>query len=297
MPEPPPTRTGKKVAVVGSRPGGPRLRGPAQQGRPHGDRLRARRPHRRPAHVRHPQHEARQVDRRAPRRADGRRGRSASSPAPRSASTSPPRRLLKRLRRRRPLRRRHQAARPAGRGPRASRASTSPWSSSHANTKQPARLRAEGRQVHLRQGQGRHRHRRRRHRHRLRRHLHPPRRAAAWCSSRSCPGRPTSAPPTTPGRSGPRSTSSTTARRRPPALWGADPRASTCISTKRFVGDAEGRVKELHTVKVEWVKGPDGRFGPQEVAGHREGVPGRPRPAGARLRRAGEGGAPQPSSA
>jgi len=33
------------------------------------------------------------------------------------------------------------------------------------------------------------------------------------------------------------------------------------------VGDAEGRVKELHTVKVEWVKGADGRFGPKEVPG------------------------------
>jgi glutamate synthase (NADPH) small chain len=50
------------------------------------------------------------------------------------------------------------------------------------------------------------------------------------------------------------------------ALWGADPRVYN-ISTKRIVGDAEGRVRELHTVKVEWVKGPDGRFGPKEVPG------------------------------
>jgi len=50
------------------------------------------------------------------------------------------------------------------------------------------------------------------------------------------------------------------------ALWGADPRVYS-ISTKRIVGDAEGRVKELHTVKVEWVKGADGRFGPKEVPG------------------------------
>jgi glutamate synthase (NADPH/NADH) small chain len=50
------------------------------------------------------------------------------------------------------------------------------------------------------------------------------------------------------------------------ALWGADPRVYD-ISTKRIVGDAEGRVAELHTVKVEWVKGPDGRFGPKEVPG------------------------------
>ena len=42
------------------RTGRPRRRGAAQQGRPLGHRLRARRPHRRPAHVRHPEHEARQ---------------------------------------------------------------------------------------------------------------------------------------------------------------------------------------------------------------------------------------------
>jgi glutamate synthase (NADPH/NADH) small chain len=49
-------------------------------------------------------------------------------------------------------------------------------------------------------------------------------------------------------------------------LWGEDPRVY-CISTKRFVGDAAGRVKELQTVQVEWAKGPDGRFGPREVPG------------------------------
>ena len=47
------------------RPVGPRRRRPAQQGRPHGHRLRAGRPHRRPADVRHPEHEARQGRRRS----------------------------------------------------------------------------------------------------------------------------------------------------------------------------------------------------------------------------------------
>jgi glutamate synthase (NADPH) small chain len=50
------------------------------------------------------------------------------------------------------------------------------------------------------------------------------------------------------------------------ALWGEDPRLFQVL-TKRFVGDAEGRVKELHLVSVEWTKGPDGRFGPREVPG------------------------------
>ncbi len=71
-PEPPQVRTGKKVAVVGSGPAG--LCAAAQLNRAGhlGHRLRARRPHRRLAHVWHPQHEAGQEARPAPRRSDGR---------------------------------------------------------------------------------------------------------------------------------------------------------------------------------------------------------------------------------
>src|SRR5512137_2924286 len=50
------------------------------------------------------------------------------------------------------------------------------------------------------------------------------------------------------------------------ALHGKDPRVF-CISTKRFEGDERGRVKGIHTVDVEWAKGPDGRFGPREIVG------------------------------
>ncbi len=50
------------------------------------------------------------------------------------------------------------------------------------------------------------------------------------------------------------------------ALWGGDPRRY-CVQTKRFIGDAAGNVKEVHTIEVEWVKGPDGRFGPREIPG------------------------------
>ena len=117
--EPPATRTGKKVAVVGSGPAGLAARGAAQQGRPHGHRLRARRPHRRPADVRHPEHEARQA--RSSTAASScmaeegvkfvtqRRGRQELS-RPRSCSSD--------FDADRPLRRRHAAARSAGRGPR-----------------------------------------------------------------------------------------------------------------------------------------------------------------------------------
>jgi len=50
------------------------------------------------------------------------------------------------------------------------------------------------------------------------------------------------------------------------AAFGADPR-SYCVVTKRFVGDAEGRVKELHTVTVDWVKNGDGRLAMKERPG------------------------------
>jgi glutamate synthase (NADPH) small chain len=49
------------------------------------------------------------------------------------------------------------------------------------------------------------------------------------------------------------------------ALFGDDPR-EYLINTKNFVGDASGHVKELHTVRVEWVKD-NGRFSPKEIPG------------------------------
>jgi glutamate synthase (NADPH/NADH) small chain len=50
------------------------------------------------------------------------------------------------------------------------------------------------------------------------------------------------------------------------AIYGRDPR-QYCIQTKRFVGDEQGRVKEVHTVNVEWVKGANGRPAPREIPG------------------------------
>jgi len=49
------------------------------------------------------------------------------------------------------------------------------------------------------------------------------------------------------------------------ALFGNDPR-EYLISTKRFVGDAAGRLNELHTVRVEWVRD-NGRVTPREIPG------------------------------
>ena len=67
------------------RPGRPVRRRPAQPRRPYGHRLRARRPRRRPAHVRHPEHEARQEAWCCGASSRWRRKASSSSPTPRSA--------------------------------------------------------------------------------------------------------------------------------------------------------------------------------------------------------------------
>ncbi|MCC9078289.1 glutamate synthase subunit beta [Litorilinea aerophila] len=50
------------------------------------------------------------------------------------------------------------------------------------------------------------------------------------------------------------------------ARFGRDPR-TYLISTKRFVGDEHGHVKELHTVQIEWEKDANGRFVMKEVPG------------------------------
>jgi glutamate synthase (NADPH/NADH) small chain len=50
------------------------------------------------------------------------------------------------------------------------------------------------------------------------------------------------------------------------AVFGKDPR-EYAITTKRFVGNGNGRVAGVDTVRVEWLPGPDGRFTPREIAG------------------------------
>ena len=50
------------------------------------------------------------------------------------------------------------------------------------------------------------------------------------------------------------------------ARFGDDPRRYL-IMTQKFVGDANGHVKELHTVKAEWTKGDNGRAFPKAVPG------------------------------
>jgi glutamate synthase (NADPH/NADH) small chain len=56
------------------------------------------------------------------------------------------------------------------------------------------------------------------------------------------------------------------------ALWGKDPRVYS-VMTKKFIGDKDRAVRELLYVEVEWVKGPDGRFGPRELNGTEKMIP------------------------
>jgi len=49
------------------------------------------------------------------------------------------------------------------------------------------------------------------------------------------------------------------------AVFGDDPR-QYLIQTKKFVGDVSGHVKELHTIRIEWCKD-NGRFLPKEIPG------------------------------
>lgn len=53
------------------------------------------------------------------------------------------------------------------------------------------------------------------------------------------------------------------------ALYHEDPRRYL-VSTKRFVGDADGHVQELHTVRIEWTRDEQGRMVPVEVPGSEE---------------------------
>ena len=50
------------------------------------------------------------------------------------------------------------------------------------------------------------------------------------------------------------------------AVFGADPRVYL-TTAKKFVGDDNGQVKEVHTVQIEWDKDDKGRFVPTEVPG------------------------------
>ncbi|MBY9080102.1 glutamate synthase subunit beta [Paenibacillus sp. HN-1] len=56
------------------------------------------------------------------------------------------------------------------------------------------------------------------------------------------------------------------------AVYHEDPRRYL-VSTKGFVGDGNGHVKELRTVQIEWARNEDGRMIPREVPGSEEVIP------------------------
>lgn len=49
-------------------------------------------------------------------------------------------------------------------------------------------------------------------------------------------------------------------------IFGCDPR-KYCITAKKFAGDANGNVKEVHTIGIEWSRDASGRFVPVEIPG------------------------------
>lgn len=56
------------------------------------------------------------------------------------------------------------------------------------------------------------------------------------------------------------------------AVFGDDPR-EYLVSTKKFVKDEQGNLKEIHTIGVEWQKGEDGRMNLVELAGTEKVLP------------------------
>ncbi len=56
------------------------------------------------------------------------------------------------------------------------------------------------------------------------------------------------------------------------AVYGQDPRIYN-IQTKQFVGDENGKLKEVHTIQVEWAAGGNGRMTPREIPGTEKIIP------------------------
>ena len=56
------------------------------------------------------------------------------------------------------------------------------------------------------------------------------------------------------------------------ARFGADPRRYS-VHTKKFEGDANGHVKAIHTVEIDWVKDAKGQFTTQERPGTEKAWP------------------------
>ncbi|MFZ4482673.1 MAG: glutamate synthase subunit beta [Chthoniobacterales bacterium] len=56
------------------------------------------------------------------------------------------------------------------------------------------------------------------------------------------------------------------------ALFGADPRVY-CTTAKKFTGDKQCRVNEIHTVQIEWALDAQGRYSPKDLPGTEKVIP------------------------
>ena len=226
------------------RPGGPRRRGAAQHGRAQGHRVRARRPPRRPADVRHPEHEARQA-----------RGRRCAG-----IKLLEARRHQVHLQRQRRRERRGRsccckdfdaivictgATQPRDLPVEGRKLKGVHFAMDYltANTKACSTAAPTQSPIHA-QRQGRHRHRRRRHRHRLRRHRDAPRLQERSTQLEILPKPPMDRAEDNPWPEWPKVYKMDYGQEEAAAKFGADPRVYL-TTVKKFVGDAKGAVKEL----------------------------------------------------
>ena len=243
----PTVRTGRKVAVVGSGPAGLAAAQQLDPRRPLGGGVRARRPHRRPAALRHPRVQDGEAPPRPSPRADGGRGHRVPGERERRRRRRASTQLRERVRRHRARRRRHRVARPADPGPRARRhppgdgvpaagatacsraTSTSRPSPPRASTSSSSAAATPAPTAWARRTA----------------------RARRRCtSSRSCPGRPTSRAPTNPW-----------------PTWSNVFRVSSAheeggervysVNTECFLADDDGNVRALRAHEVEMI---DGKF-------------------------------------
>src|SRR5579859_555685 len=56
------------------------------------------------------------------------------------------------------------------------------------------------------------------------------------------------------------------------AVFGDDPRVY-CVTARRFIGDEQGKLKEVEIVQIEWQKDDKGRFVPKEIPGTEKIIP------------------------
>jgi glutamate synthase (NADPH/NADH) small chain len=56
------------------------------------------------------------------------------------------------------------------------------------------------------------------------------------------------------------------------AIFGDDPRVY-CTTAKKFIGDDQGRIKEIHTVQIEWALDAAGRYVPKDLPGTEKVIP------------------------